>query len=401
MIAPELFTPAGHYLGLNSVARELEAARTDDARRGVVASLWALAVTIEDGDISDVEKALRAAEEALRQALERGASDEEIKKLTQNLRAALDKYLRQLAEQFKNNPQQLSRPLDPNTKMLTQRDLDSLLQQIEREAKRGNREAAMDALKRLGDIMRELQMAQPGQGGDNEMEQALNELGDMIRKQQQLRDKTFKQGQDSRRDRNRGNKQQGEQGMGDLQQDQQGLRDRLKKLQQELAKRGMGPQQRGEKGQQGQQGQQQGQQPGGEQGDNEDSLGEADSAMGDAGDRLGEGNADGAVDSQGKALEALRKGAQSLAEAMQQGDGDQQGDGPGDRMGRQQAGPNGTDPLGRPLRSHEYDELSKMIPGEIDVQRVRRILEELRRRLGDPSRPQLELDYIERLLKDY
>ena len=44
--------------------------------------------------------------------------------------------------------------------------------------------------------------------------------------------------------------------------------------------------------------------------------------MGDAGGRLGEGNADGAVDSQGKALEALRKGAQNLAEAMQQGDGD-------------------------------------------------------------------------------
>ena len=41
--------------------------------------------------------------------------------------------------------------------------------------------------------------------------------------------------------------------------------------------------------------------------------------MGDAGGRLGEGNADGAVDSQGKALEALRKGAQKLAEAMQQG----------------------------------------------------------------------------------
>jgi uncharacterized protein (TIGR02302 family) len=397
MIAPDLFTPAGHYLGLNSVARELEAARTDDARRGVVASLWALAVTIEDGDISDVEKALRAAEEALRQALERGASDEEIKKLTENLRAALDKYLRQLAEQLKNNPQQLSRPLDPNTKMLTQRDLDSLLQQIEREAKRGNREAAMDALKRLGDIMRELQMAQPGQG-DSEMEQALNELGDMIRKQQQLRDKTFKQGQDSRRDRNRGNKQ-GDQGMGDLQQDQQALRDRLKKLQEELAKRGMGPSQRGDKGQRGDQGQQ-GQQ--GDQGDGDDGLGEADNAMGDATGRLGEGNAEGAVDSQGKALEALRKGAQSLAEAMQQGDGDGQMDGPGNRAGRQQSGGNQTDPLGRPLHGREFgDDFTVKIPGEIDVQRVRRILEELRRRLADPNRPQIELDYIERLLKDY
>ncbi len=32
------------------------------------------------------------------------------------------------------------------------------------------------------------------------MNSALDELGDMIRKQQQLRDRTFKQGQDSRRD---------------------------------------------------------------------------------------------------------------------------------------------------------------------------------------------------------
>ena len=90
----------------------------------MVASLWALAVTIEDGNITDVDKALRAAQEALKQALERGASDEEIKKLTENLRAAMDKFLRQLAEQLRNNPQQLARPLDPNTKMLSQRDLD-------------------------------------------------------------------------------------------------------------------------------------------------------------------------------------------------------------------------------------------------------------------------------------
>ncbi|MEZ5821391.1 MAG: TIGR02302 family protein [Xanthobacteraceae bacterium] len=404
MIAPELFTPqAGHYLGLYSVARELEAARSDDDKlRAVVASLWALAVTIEDGDISDVEKALRAAEEALRQALERGASDEEIKKLTENLRAALDKYLRQLAEQLRNNPQQLSRPLDPNTKMLTQRDLDSMLKEIEREARRGNREAAMEALKRLGDIMRELRMAQPGQGGDDDMQQALNELGDMIRKQQQLRDKTFKQGQDSRRDRMRGN-QDGDQNMGDLQQDQQALRDRLRKLQQELAKRGMSPGQRGDRGQRGDQQGQQGQ--GGEQGDGEDGLDQADSAMGDATGRLGEGNADGAVDSQGRALDALRKGAQSLAEAMQQGEGDGQMDGsqgPGNRAGRQQSGGNQTDPLGRPLHGREFnDDYTVKIPGEIDVERVRRILEELRRRLADPNRPQIELDYIERLLKDY
>lgn len=403
MIAPDMFMPeAGQYLGLYSVTRQLEAARTDPALRDVVASLWALAVTIEDGKITDVDKALRAAQEALKQALERGASDEEIKKLTDNLRAALDNFLRQLVEQMQKNPQQLARPLDPNTRTLSQNDLKNMLDRMERLSRSGDKEAARQLLEQMQQMLENLQMAQPGQGGDNEMEQALNELGDMIRKQQQLRDKTFKQGQDSRRDRMRG--KQGDQQMGDLQQDQQGLRDRLKQLQEELAKRGMGPSQRGQKGQRGEQGQQgQGQQgQGGEQGEGEDGLGEADSAMGDATGRLGEGNADGAVDSQGRALDALRKGAQSLAEAMQQGDGEGQNDGPGNRAGRQQGAQRGTDPLGRPLQGREYgDDYTVKIPGEIDVQRVRRILEELRRRLGDTTRPQIELDYIERLLKDY
>ena len=247
MIAPELFMPeTGQYLGLHSVTRQLEAARTDDALREVVASLWALAVTIEDGDITDVDKALRAAQDALKQALERGASDEEIKKLTQDLRAALDNFMRQLAEQLRNNPQALARPLDPNTRVMRQQDLNNMIERMERLSRSGDKDAAKQLLDQLQQMLENLQMAQPGQSGDGDMEQALNELGDMIRKQQQLRDKTFKQGQDSRRDRLRG--KQGDQSMGDLQQDQQGLRDRLKKLQQELAKRGMGQGQRGEKG---------------------------------------------------------------------------------------------------------------------------------------------------------
>ncbi len=395
MIAPEMFMAdeTGHYLGLYNVARELEAARTDDGLRAVVASLWALAVSIEDGNVTDVDKALRAAQDALKQALERGASDEEIKKLTQDLRQALDNYMRQLAEQLRNNPQQLARPLDPNTRILRQQDLNNMIERMERLSRSGDKEAAKQLLEQLQEMLENLQMAQPGQYGDGDMEQSLNELGDMIRKQQQLRDRTFKQGQDSRHDRLRG-KQGGDQSMGDLQQDQQNLRDRLKQLQDQLAKRGLGQAQRGQKGDNGDQDEQ------GEQSDSGDPLGDADSAMGDAGSRLGEGNADAAVDSQGRALDALKKGQQNLADAMQQGE-DGQGDGLGERMGRQQGNGNQTDPLGRPMRSHEYDELSKMIPGEIDVQRVRKILEELRRRLGEPSRSQTELDYIERLLKDY
>jgi len=402
LIAPELFMAdaTGHYLGLRSVARELEQAHSDDAMRAAIASMWALAVTIEDGNITDVDKALRAAQDALKEALERGASDEEIKKLTQDLRAALDNFLRQLAEQLRNNPQALARPLDPNTRVMRQQDLNNMIDRLERLSRSGDKDAAKQLLDQLQQMLEGLQLAQPGQSGENDMEQALNELGDMIRKQQQLRDKTFKQGQDSRRDRQRG--KQGDQAMGDLQQDQQGLRNRLKKLQEELAKRGMGPNQRSQQGQQGQQGQQPGQDGDPQAGDDGDSLGDADNAMGDATGKLGEGNSDGAVDAQGQALDALRKGAQSLADAMQQQDGDGQGNGPGNRVGRQQGNGNQNDPLGRPLHGKDFgDDLTVKIPGEIDVQRVRRILEELRRRAADPQRPQIELDYIERLLKDY
>jgi hypothetical protein len=57
--------------------------------------------------------------------------------------------------------------------------------------------------------------------------------------------------------------------------------------------------------------------------------------------------------------------------------------------------------LRRPLRGRDYgDDTTVKVPGEIDAQRARRILEELRRRFGEACRPQLELDYLERLLKD-
>jgi hypothetical protein len=70
-------------------------------------------------------------------------------------------------------------------------------------------------------------------------------------------------------------------------------------------------------------------------------------------------------------------------------------------MGRSRAQRN-TDPLGRPMRGREYgDDVTVKVPGEIDAQRARRVLEELRRRYADPNRPQLELDYIERLLQGF
>lgn len=106
MIAPELFTPdAGCYLGLRSLASQLEAARTDDALREVVASMWAFAVTIEDDGVAgSVNAALRSAQDALKAALDRGASEDEIRVLTQKLREAMAGKVRDLARRAEQNP---------------------------------------------------------------------------------------------------------------------------------------------------------------------------------------------------------------------------------------------------------------------------------------------------------
>ena len=388
-IAPEKFTPETPvYLGLRAIFFDLAHANNDDQLREVVARMWEMAVQLEDGNVSQAELALRQAQDALRQALERGATDEELKKLMDQLRAAMDKYLQALAEEMRKNPQQLARPLDRNTRMLTQRDLKSMLDRLENLARSGNKDAARQLLEELQSMLENLQMARPGaQGeeGDDDMMSALDELGDMIRKQQQLRDKTFKQGQDMRRDRQRQQQGQGQQQLGDLRQDQQGLRDRLNKLLEQLRQRGLGNPGQDQKG----------------QGESDmGQLGSAGEAMGEAEGELGQGDADSAVDSQGRALEAMRKGAQGLAQAMQQ-NGMSPGPGQPGRNGRARAQQD-TDPLGRPMRGREYgDDVTVKVPGEIDAQRARRILEELRKRFGESGRPQLELDYIERLLKDF
>jgi hypothetical protein len=116
-------------------------------------------------------------------------------------------------------------------------------------------------------------------------------------------------------------------------------------------------------------------------------------AMKDAKEQLGQGDLDSATQSQSAALDRLRKGAQSMAEQMMQNGEAQAGQGPGN---------NGRDPLGRPDRSNRPDlGLSVKVPDEIDIQRAREVLDELRRRLGDPSRPTIELDYLERLIKPF
>ena len=107
---------------------------------------------------------------------------------------------------------------------------------------------------------------------------------------------------------------------------------------------------------------------------------------------LREGNLAEATREQSRALEQLRQGTRSMAERMMRQMPSQ--------FGRAQNSP--LDPLGRPQRTEGPDlGTSVKLPDEIDAQVAREILNELRRRLGERYRPELELQYLERLLRRF
>ncbi len=160
-IAPELFdTPANIYLGLKQAKTSLEHARSDADLLDVAALLWAMAQQLENGDASKAERDLRAAEQALREALQRGASDEEIKKLMQQLREAANRFMSEMA---RNSPPD-SNPEDQN---LQAQDLDKLIDQMEDTARNGSREDAQAMLDQMQEMFENMRSAQdePGKPG--------------------------------------------------------------------------------------------------------------------------------------------------------------------------------------------------------------------------------------------
>ncbi|PVB62127.1 TIGR02302 family protein [Labrenzia sp. 011] len=385
LLAPEMFDyKARDYLGMRFAYGELTEAHTDEELTALLPLLWDLALSIEDGDLSEAERKLRDAQEALRKALEDGASDEEIAKLTQDVREALQEFMQALAEQMRQNPQVMQN-FESNQQTLSQQDLSEMLDRIEELARTGSRDAARELLAQMQRMLENLQAGRPQMSPNamsSEMMEMLNQLGEMIQRQQQLMDDTHRFNQDQQQQGQQQQGQQGEsqQGQGEqltmeqleqmLQQLQQGqgdLAQQLEQLMEQLGQNGMGQ---------------------------NEALGEAGDSMGQAQDSLGKGQGQQALGQQGSALDALRRGAQGLSEQMMgQGEGMGASNGPS---------PLDEDPLGRPRRTEGPDYNNRVrIPDEIDVQRARRILEELRRRFSDPSRPKLELDYLERLLKRY
>ena len=123
--------------------------------------------------------------------------------------------------------------------------------------------------------------------------------------------------------------------------------------------------------------------------------------MGDARDDLAAGQNSDAVRDQWDALDRLNEGAEALAQEMQQGQGEAQAE--GERQGRGQGRDQArNDPFDRPSSSYgALDGRSTKVPDQALIDRARELMRELRRRAGEATRPQLELEYFERLLERF
>lgn len=400
----DLHLGAGTYLKLRMALRRLEAAMQPDlsaeARDDMAQVLWDLAVAIEDGSVGDALARLQRAQERLSEAMRQGATPEELAELMDELRDAMRDYMTQLAQQ---TPEGERPPPGEDTMQLSQQDLADMMQRIEDLMAEGRTEEAMAALEMLRELMENLQVTQGGQGeGETAGDQAMEGLQDTLRDQQGLSDEAFRdlqeqggpasragessenQGRDGGQGRGQAHSGEGGEGAGedaggdsgDLAARQRALRDQLDAQRRNLPGAGS------EEGQAAR-----------------ESLGRAGDAMEGAEQALRDGDIGEALDRQAEAMEAMREGMRNLEDALdheQAARAGQQGTASGE-PGRER-----NDPLGREAGSGgPLGDQGPLADGEDVYRRAQELMEDIRRRSGEGDRPQIERDYLKRLLDQF
>lgn len=368
-LAPDAFyyDDMTDYLLLRTAFWRVMRQRADDGFEDAVEKFWPLALQLEDQALTLARQRLEAAQEALRQALENGASEDTIERLVAELRQAMNDFLEALAQYGQPAPGgDMS-----NAEQLDKSDLDSMLDGIQDLSQQGANNAARQLLSDLENLLNNLQLTQggasgegqtSGQGGQQGEEGQggpAGRTGELIGRQRELSDEAFERGRTP-----------GASGA-DLAESESGLGDSLDELIDSLGGDGARLDPNGEAGR---------------------ALGQARNEMRRAEDALRGDDFDAANSAMERAIENLRDGAESLArEQMRQAQG-QQGQ-PGD----QNSG--GVDPLGRPSGYADGDGVE--VPEETAAGRSRAVVEELRRRLGEQGRDEEEKDYLERLLERF
>jgi uncharacterized protein (TIGR02302 family) len=376
LVWPEgLVEKSGPLMAIGTVTSRVRNAQNEDDVRAAIDFLWQIAVSIEDGDVTNLRAELDRIKRELEKALAEGAPPEKVAELMQKLREAMNEYLKSMAQEAQRRMEQGGQQRQAQQgQMIKPEDLAKMLDTIEKLAQSGAKEAAQELLSQLDEILRNLQPGMPGQmnaQGETPLSQMLNELSEMMRRQQQLMDDTTRLPEEG--EMGEGQQQEGAQGKsGEL----AGQQDALGRMLEELM---------GRMGQNGLQ--------------SPPSFGEAGRSMEGAADALRGSERGRALGEQGEALSRLREGAQSMArELMQQ----QQGMGTQGTQGRHgEARGDDRDPLGRPMprRGEDFGPERDMLPSELAVRRAREILEMLRERANMPDLRRFERDYFDRLLR--
>ena len=415
---PTLFRgDVGAYVNLGAIEALLQWDRSPAAVPDAQQRMWQLALHMEEGQTEHtaqaLERARRAAQEALDRAI-RSPTDQNraaLEKRLQELQQAIEKHIQALIEQAERNHQSL--PFDPDQQHMTDQDFQRLADAARKAAREGRMEDAqkrMAQLERMLDQLRNARAnnsreAQQRQRGQQQGRQQMGALQDMIRREGGVLDHA-----QSRADT------ADEQRFGQAPispEDPSQAREADRRVQQAL-RRALGELM---------------QQFSDLAGKLPPNLGQADTDMRSAGEQLAKGNDRGAGESEQRAIEDLQKGGRQMGQEMarqfgpgQNGEGDEAEDGSADGplgLSREQGtGTNsgsglegGTaspedrgmrDPLGRRYGNAGIDEGDDVtLPQKRDAQRTRTIEDELRRRDAERERPQLELDYLGRLLKQF
>lgn len=419
----DLFRSEVTALRLRDVINRLELhARyglSDEIQDELAEDLWGLAIELEEGVLADALERMRRAQDRLNEAIKNGASKEEIAELMDELRRATEEYLQQLQRQQAQENEQNGDPQqqgdEGETMQMTQDDLQRMMDRIQELMEQGRMAEAEEALRELQELMENMRVTegQPGQNGQSPGQQAMEGLSETLREQQGLSDQAFRdlqeqfnpgaqagesQGNEGRNGgQGRGESHEGQNGQGQGQDQQQGengqrgeqagpgqgqeglaerqqaLREELRRQQQNLPGQGT-PEGRAAR----------------------DALDRAGRAMDGAEEALRNNDLAEAIDNQSQAMEALREGMRSLGEAMAEQERQQQ-PGQGDT---EQGGRANRDPLGREGESAEggLSDGGRIGEGPDASDRARRLLDEIRRRSGQTERPELERDYLNRLL---
>lgn len=453
--AEDYFEDPVIFLGLRNARGVIESAADREEAESAEQLLWEIALRAEYGSLADATAALEAARRALEDALRRGASEEEIRRLMDMYEQAIENYLAaQMAEALRNgNVTQgdQMQGMQGGGMQMGDDELTRMLQALRDLAETGARDQARQLLSDMQRMLEQMQnmqiqMGRGGQGGQQQdgpmnraMNRALQDTNRALNDQRDLNDATEEAQRDGsgaqrgqeladqqRQLRERLEQQQrsgggqpqqpGQQGQGQQQGQQQG------QGQQGQGQQGQGQQGQGQQPGQGQQqgqggpGQQPGQQPGqGQQGGQQADRGgpggqpgrpgaQGDGRYAQENDRTRRllGNA---IEMQRRAEEALRRGDfQAAREAQQQAMSALQ-----DRSSELARLNDENDPEARAERD-ERDILGRLnngesgygdnveIPDEIERQKARDILDEIRRRAGNRALTREELEYLDRLL---